>query len=271
MEPSHDFASRQIIGARDYQEDRSFITPYPDSGAGAGLLAVVADGMGGHVAGDLAAELAIEAFVGSLDLTSATIADGFVNALSAANHAIARKVLKHPEKDGMGCTFVGVDCGDTSLRWVSVGDSILYLYSQGSLTRLNADHSLAPQLDAAASRGEMTWEEAQNSSSRHVLRSALTGGSISLVDFPRSAQKISQKDWVIVATDGLDTLQKIEIETIIARLNNGSAQNLCDAMISAIEGKKQSYQDNTAIIVISVSPLPNYTSDVTPTRPISAR
>ncbi len=61
------------------------------------------------------------------------------------------------------------------MEWISVGDSPLFLFREGTLHRLNADHSLSPLIDARADRGEITREEAENHPDRHTLQAALLG------------------------------------------------------------------------------------------------
>src|SRR5262249_458283 len=108
-------------------------------------LIALADGMGGHAAGDVAGKLAVDCFVAafrSLPHDNASLEDALVGAQRDANTQIDSVQASHPELEGMGTTLVAAHIGDEGLRWVSVGDSPLYLYRDAALVRLNDDHSL---------------------------------------------------------------------------------------------------------------------------------
>ena len=107
------------------------------------LLAVVADGMGGHAGGAVASKLAVDAFVHAVE-QGGGLADG----LQDANAAVGEGAAGKPELAGMGATLVAAQVRGDEVRWISVGDSPFFLVSAGKLERLNADHSMAPQIDA---------------------------------------------------------------------------------------------------------------------------
>ena len=135
----------------------------------------------------------------------------------------------------MGCTLVGVVVDPVGLRWVSVGDSRLFLFRKGELYQLNEDHSLAPMLDQLVEQGEMTREQALNHPRRHHLRSALTGEPIELIDLARERVGLHADDCIILASDGLDTLEPDEIADLIEaqparRRGSRSRQSLIDSV-----------------------------------------
>ena len=70
--------------------------------------------------------------------------------------------LAKPELAGMGATLVAAQVRGDEVRWISVGDSPFFLVSAGSIERLNADHSMAPQIDALVKRGVLTADEAEH-------------------------------------------------------------------------------------------------------------
>ncbi len=276
MKPEFDFAAAQIIGGRKYQEDRFLLREIQDTYEGdeaseGSLLAVIADGMGGHVAGGLAAELAINAFVESACENDGRVSDGFLAALDAGNRAIATHIATEPDKRGMGCTLLGVEYKHGNLRWISVGDSILYRCREDELSRLNANHSLALQLDAAAERGEITREDAQNSSSRHMLTSAVTGEKIDRVDFAGSFVKTKKGDWYLLASDGLVSLKNAEIVKTIRDNKNSSARKICSLLLDAVDKRDSPSQDNTTLVVIRAGEFTEIPIDDVPTRPIRSR
>ena len=112
------------------------------------LLAVVADGMGGHAGGAVASKLAVEAFVHAVE-QGGGLADG---AAGGQRRGRQGPRAAKPELAGMGATLVAAQVRGDEVRWISVGDSPLFLVSAGRLERLNADHSMAPQIDALVER-----------------------------------------------------------------------------------------------------------------------
>ena len=179
---TYDHANRASQGARPYQEDSAAIWPSDDpltAGLPAALpsdttvLAVLADGMGGHVGGALASNLVCTTLLETYAKGKETVSRRLAMSLDAANQAIRRKGTANPQLMGMGATAVGVAFCPDGAHWISVGDSPLYLYRKGELTRVNEDHSLAPLLDKLAADGKMDPEEAKNDHRRHYLRSAL--------------------------------------------------------------------------------------------------
>src|SRR5262245_38136518 len=120
----------QHRGARPYQEDSWALHRLGDGS----LLAVVADGMGGHAGGAVASKIAVDAFVQSVE-QGGGLADG----LQDANSAVGRQAAAKPGLAGMGATLVAVQVRGDEVRWISVGDSPLFLVSAGKLDRLNAD------------------------------------------------------------------------------------------------------------------------------------
>ncbi|MEM8750012.1 MAG: protein phosphatase 2C domain-containing protein [Pseudomonadota bacterium] len=243
-----DYFGAQIQGRRDYQEDRYDIfrvEAKPDN-----VLAIVCDGMGGHVGGALAAETAVRTFVSRLEGHNGDLTDSFMSALNEANSEIARVIQQDETKSGMGCTLTALELDANTVRWISVGDSVLHLFRNGEISRLNDDHSMAPQLDAAAARGEITQQEALESSSRHMLRSAIMGDHIKHVDFQSSPHPLEDGDWLILASDGLDVLDPRELATIIQTRALESAYSVCEHLLDAVESKNLPRQDNTTVIAI---------------------
>ena len=95
----------------------------------------------------------------------------------------------------MGCTLIGAAFGPEGLDWISVGDSPLYLVRKGKIVRLNEDHSLAPEIDRMAEMGRMSEEQAKAHPRRHVLRSALIGAEIDLIDWSKAPVALEVGEW----------------------------------------------------------------------------
>lgn len=240
-------------GARPYQEDAVAVWS-PDTGSATNaLLAVLADGMGGHAGGALASRTVCDAFVARYSCVGEdTVRARLVVALEAANDAIAGKVDAEPDLDGMGSTVIGAFFGSDGLEWISVGDSPMYLLRRGELAMLNEDHSLAPALDQLAASGKITVEEARNNPRRHMLRSAVTGEDIDLIDVSQRPLVLQAGDWVVLASDGIHTLEGDEIARVVAGYASEGPAAVAHALIRNVEAARDAYQDNTTVLVVSV-------------------
>lgn len=251
-------ASRATKGARSYQEDTALLWsrrdaslsgPMPDSN-GAAVVAVLADGMGGHAGGALASRMVCESFLKAYTGHEGANRERLIDALAAANEAIARTVDANPMLAGMGSTLVGVTFGADGIEWVSVGDSPLLLYRRGEIALLNEDHSLAPELDRLAAAGAISEDEARRDPRRHMLRSAVTGDDIDLIDVSRRPLKVEPGDYIILASDGLQTLEAAEIERIVAAYADDGATAVANALIRAVEALKDPHQDNATVVAV---------------------
>ena len=151
----------------------------------------------------------------------------------------------------------------------------MYHFDGLRLSRLNANHSLAPQLDAAAERGEITVEEARNSSSRNVLLSAISGETISRVDVSRAPVELGDEDVIILASDGIETLSPNQISAIVSKTSRAGADAICNTLLNAVEEADAEGQDNTSIIVVTQrewpAANPGHNSDEIITRVIEPR
>lgn len=267
---SFDFACRATKGARDYQEDASAFwhrgngaeeasasaprRPFVDAGSTSAppLVAVLADGMGGHAGGSLASRTVCDTFLTAFGEADGAPRDHLVAALDAANEAIADKVQKNPMLSGMGSTLVGVVFEEAGASWVSVGDSPLLLWRRGEIATLNEDHSLAPELDRLAAAGKITRDQARRDPRRHMLRSAVTGEDIELVDLPMKALRLEAGDYVILASDGLHTIDESEIARVVTAYAADGAQAVAAALIRAVEAMRDPHQDNATVAVVRV-------------------
>lgn len=255
-----DHASRATRGARNYQEDTAIVWPgteeaaapahEPSANGASPLVAVLADGMGGHAGGALASRMACESFIKSYAATELPEKERLFEALRAANDAIAATVSSNPMLNGMGSTLVGVVFGSHGVEWVSVGDSPLLLYRRGEIALLNEDHSLAPELDRMAAAGKITPEEARKDPRRHMLRSAVTGDDIDMIDLSNKPLQVERGDYIILASDGLQTLEQSEIERVVTAYASDGPQAVASALIRAVEAVRDPHQDNATVVAV---------------------
>jgi serine/threonine protein phosphatase PrpC len=236
-------------GARSYQEDAAAIRP-----DGSGLVAVLADGMGGHAGGAVASDVATSSFLEGYLAAEGDARERLAEALGCANAAILGEASTRPGLRGMGCTLVGLafaaDGPDWGIDWISVGDSPLYLVRKGEIVRLNADHSLAPEIDRLAELGHISWAAAHADPNRHVLRSALTGTSIDMIDRPRAPLLLEPGDLIVLASDGIHSIAEAEITRIATASTTPAAA--AEALLAAVAAVDDPHQDNTTVVVVRV-------------------
>ena len=184
-------AIRASQGGRSYQEDAASVWQPTQRRRSAPLsrrvcLPILADGMGGHAGGAIASDAVCT--TSRLSTSSRRAARGTASRRhsNAANGAIGALVSLQPQLRGMGSTLLGVAFHDDHASWVSVGDSPLYLYRRGEMARLNEDHSMAPVLEKLVASGRLTPEEAEDDPRRHMLRSAVVGEDLDLVDLSQA-------------------------------------------------------------------------------------
>lgn len=252
MRPSWRHAQRQIQGGRPYQEDDQDVRALALDGGGAASLAVLADGMGGHAGGAVASALAVAAFHEAAAAEAGAIPGRLRAGLRAAGEAIRRRVAAEPALAGMGCTLVGLVLEPRAIHWISVGDSPLWLFQDGTLTRLNADHSMAPLLRHRVARGEMTAAAAAIHPARNALRSAVTGEPVELVDEGAQPLAAAGRPVLILASDGLCTLDEGAIGRIAGEAG-GDPRRLVDRLIEAVERDGRPDQDNTTVLAFATA------------------
>jgi protein phosphatase len=260
-------AARATVGGRSGQEDAFRIWPaegpVPVKAEGSGLLAVLADGMGGHTGGAIAGQTACKTFAEVFAAASTPLEARLKSALQASNEAIAKGVEQNSALRGMGCTLIGAWIDDLGLRWTSVGDSLLLLYRMPDVIRLNADHSLGSFLDEQARLNRISRSEARRNRNRNALRSALTGSKIDLIDLRGEPLELRPGDWVLLASDGICTLDGDEIADVVYRYRQSTPEEMADGLIAAVTQKGVADQDNTTVVAVRVEEAKATSDDVT--------
>lgn len=243
----------QIQGARAEQQDSLGFGEVVLADGRRAMLAVIADGMGGHEGGALAAQVAVAAFARRCASgQDRSFSEALQAALQAANRAIAEETARDPRLRDMGCTMLAAAVDMANAHYISVGDSILWLVREGALTRLNADHSMAPLIDEALARGEITQGQAQFQ--RSGLRSALTGRTIPLID-ARSVE-LRADDALLFATDGILTLSPEQMAGVITEVGEGDPRRVVDRLLEVVERHALIDQDNCSLLWLAANSAP---------------
>jgi serine/threonine protein phosphatase PrpC len=256
-EPRYDVASAIAQGGRSYQED-AIVTDFPfgmDSG-----VAVLADGMGGHAAGDVASKIVVTQVFRELKFQSATfsdherdIPDMMRKAAKDANVYVREHVKANPGTHGMGATLVSLVMVEHRMYWMSIGDSPLYLLRDGKLRQLNEDHSLAPQIDFMHRQGLISAEAAKNHPDRNCLTSVILGGKVARADCPKEPFELKLGDVVVVSSDGLQYLEEEKIRKVIHRYRRRKAAEIAGYLLEALDDLADPDQDNISFSVIKLN------------------
>lgn len=254
-----DVATAVALGRRDRQEDAVAGRFAAEGGDG---FAILSDGMGGHDDGHVAAQAIVDEVMRCLGeeapMGGTRPRDGLQRALHLANLGLRERIDAGLGQEGMGGTLVVAVIRSDCLTWISVGDSALYLFRGGRLLRLNEVHSLAPQIDLMASRGEIDAEAARTHPQRGCLTSALVGGAINRIDSPEDAVTLIAGDIVLLASDGLEVLPERDLTALLQGMAKAPSDSIAQALMQAVAKADAQEQDNTSVVVIRpLTPAPD--------------
>ena len=231
------FASKTDIGrVRKMNQDSLDIIELP----GNKTLFVVADGMGGHAGGEVASQMAVEAF--RLSPTLNDLSESITNTFIQANRAVKELQQQKPELKGMGTTCVVLYVDDDNAVIGHVGDSRIYRLRNGRLTQLTADHSLVQEY---VRQGSMSPSEARASRFRNVITRAI--GIEDKISPEVRTIPLEDGDSFLLCTDGLTGMVA---DSIIERvlLSALDAQSACKTLVSlALRGGGD---DNISVVVV---------------------
>ncbi|SEL90294.1 Serine/threonine protein phosphatase PrpC [Roseovarius azorensis] len=252
----YDAAPAIIQGQREYQEDTLAV----DFTAGAGMgFIVLADGMGGHSAGDVASKIVVTEIFSELKMRAddaeqleSDIGKILHAAVSGANECIGRMASESPRMQGMGATLVAPIVIDNRLYWISVGDSPLYMFRGNRLFRLNEEHSVKRRMAQLVDRGEMAREVADEHPDRGCLTSVLIGSTIPEIDCRDTPVELRHDDIVIAASDGLQFISDLEIARIVYESRTLPSAEISARLVKRITDLNDPDQDNLSLCVLKV-------------------
>jgi PPM family protein phosphatase len=244
----------QHIGSRPQQQDSfGFSDPADEAFVGhAGILGLVADGMGGLTNGQEASSAAALSFLKAYEAKTPqeSVVDALSRSLREANCAVLRVAAGSPSSDA-GTTLAAAVIVDQELYWISTGDSRIYWIHDKEATQLTADHIYAKKLDREVALGKMSRIEALNHSERSSLTSYLGQEELALVDRNLRPLSIKTTDYILVCSDGLYRgLTGDEIVTTVQT----HPQRACEALVQLVIGKHRNQQDNLTVIALKSAP-----------------
>jgi PPM family protein phosphatase len=214
-----------------------------------GVVLVVADGMGGAAAGEIASEMAVEAvldtfraqWMNSVGRDTDSFVETIRDSADTANHRIFAYAGAHPEHAGMGTTATIAGLLGNSLYLAQVGDSRAYIVRDGVAQQITKDQSLMQQLIEA---GEMTPDQAEVSERRNIILQALGPDSTVRPDFTQ--QPMARGDTLVMCSDGLTThLRASDIARIVGASTD--PDDACEQLIAAANA--EGGHDNITVLV----------------------
>ena len=233
--PAATFGSRTDVGCvRDHNEDSLIVAP---------PLFAVADGMGGHAAGEVASEIAITVLSEKAPRTPDASALG--RAVEDANRAVILAASEKRGRAGMGTTMTAAILQKDRLVVAQVGDSRAYLLHQGKLQQLTRDHSLMADMIEA---GRLTPEEARTHPNRSVITRALGSDPRMVPDLYEIT--VETGDRLLLCSDGLSSmLEDAAIESVLSRTRD--PQRCASVLVN--EAIAAGGYDNITVIVADVA------------------
>ena len=205
-------------------------------------LFIVADGMGGHNAGDYASKVTVETMLREIEQSfekNPTLILG--KAIEAANEVIRERASENPDLEGMGTTVVAATCMGKYLQVANVGDSRLYVVNR-KITQITRDHSLVEEM---VRLGELDRADARNHPDKNIITRAVGAADTVVPDF--FTVELEEGDLVLMCSDGLSNM--LDDEEIRMRLNG--ARDIVEKAVELVEAANENGgKDNISVIIL---------------------
>jgi PPM family protein phosphatase len=238
-------ASASHVGrVRSHNEDSYTLLDTTQLGGIYDFALIVADGMGGRNAGEIASKAAVEAVSWAI-LKKVTVADAEALlrfAVEAAHNAIQQKAAENPQYEGMGTTLVIALVKEENLWVAHVGDSRAYLLRQDRLMPLTEDHTFVAE---QVRTGGMSLEQARHSRFRHMLTRAV-GTNADYTPDIETAQ-LEPGDALLLCTDGLTSMLSERDIARLVRKHRTQPERACQSLIDAANASGG--QDNITVML----------------------
>ncbi len=241
----HFFARSDVGRVRSANEDSYLSEKIADDE----YLFIVADGMGGHQAGDVASSLSCAAFQENYRLLrqkGTSILEAMETAVRKANSAILKKAAAEPDKRGMGTTFSSIVIAGMHASIVHIGDSRIYLIRDNKIRKLTVDHSFVEKL---VEDGRISPEEAREHPQKNVLYMSLGAREGFSPDISELA--VEDGDVFVICSDGLSNM--VNDDYIREYAVAGYPEEAADALIKMANANGGS--DNITLQIIRIGPL----------------
>lgn len=233
------FSKTDIGMVREVNQDYVFATEAPIGNLP--NLLVVADGMGGHRAGEYASRLAVEVLKQELEGSTEESPEAVMrNAITRANERVLEAARQDAKLSGMGTTLVVATVIERTLYFANVGDSRLYLLSD-DIKQLSKDHSLVQEM---VRLGGINQEEAKSHPDKNIITRAI--GAKDELDIDFYEYRLKKNDMILMCTDGLSNMVEDEEMLHIVKCS----RDVVEAVEQLIErAKDNGGNDNIGVIV----------------------
>ena len=240
------------VGRRPMQQDSFGLSDVEDQATidNKGVLAIVADGMGGLEDGEKMSQMVVVTMLQGFDESTGDEVPSslLLNLVDNANNAV-NDALGDDRLGQCGSTVVSVIVKDQKLYYLSVGDSHIYVYRNGSIIQINKDHNYAAELDEMARNGEISLDEAALDPKRNALTSFIGIGDLELIDYNEKPIALEPHDRILLMSDGV---YGTVYEEGLCKAMKAPLKKACymiDEMISAAGKPKQ---DNYTCVVLEI-------------------
>jgi serine/threonine protein phosphatase PrpC len=239
--PELQTGNAQTIGRRKEQEDAFSIIENQN-----GVLAVIADGMGGYANGKLASDTVVNTFSEEFSQTEVDPNGPFLkNTTNLSNQRILEKGTGLPS----GSTLLAAVISHGLLYWISVGDSAIILFRNGELTHLNKKHIFQSVLEQQYLAGKISKEEMVNNRKKKRLTSYIGYDGLRELEMNKRPLALLPGDQLILCTDGVyNSISEVEMEEVLSRSSHPNVA--AEEIIGRIKAKSFINQDNATIIIL---------------------
>ena len=232
------------IGKRKYQQDSIGMTHLQG-----GLLAVIADGMGGLDDGDKVSQIIVKTILQDATNRSARSLSGKLSQMLSHVNSEVNRILGSSEDYVSGSTMIAILAESQQFQWIAVGDSRIYLFRNGVLLQLNREHIYRMELLHEAVNGNISFQEAVNHPKGKSLTSFVGMGKLKYIDEPSRPIQVVSGDRILICSDGIfNFLSDEEIAAIIEK--NPQASDAASELETAVLKKDHPKQDNFSAILI---------------------
>lgn len=235
-----------IGNVRSNNEDAGSFFKINDAKIGVekGCLLIVADGMGGHNAGEVASRMAVdiiseEYYKRNSDRSAER---SLLKAFEFANKKIFDKASGNSSCKGMGTTCTAVAVSGSDIYFAHAGDSRAYLFKNGAISRITEDHTYVQEL---VKKGDITLREAETHPQRNILTNAMGTKPRLKVDTGKHPDRFDRNDRILLCSDGL--YDYLTDEELAEAMQMSSLQALADHLIA--EAKRRGGKDNITLVL----------------------
>ncbi|WLD95107.1 Stp1/IreP family PP2C-type Ser/Thr phosphatase [Alkalihalobacillus sp. AL-G] len=238
-----------------FQTDKGRVRPHnEDNGAviqitATDVFAIVADGMGGHLSGDVASKMAVDFLTGNFNTyihENSDVADSLRRLLQDSNNEIYSYSKENPDCQGMGTTVVAVKADEERYILAHVGDSRCYHIKESSVEQITEDHTLVNEL---VKSGQITSEEAEFHPRKNVIMRAI--GTDPTVDIDLYTYNWDAGDYLLMCSDGLSNkVSPTQMEEVMSK--DGTLEEKAAELIAF--ANEAGGEDNISLVLLYNEP-----------------